>query len=132
MRTPPARSTVEVAKLPSGALVEIEAIALACPSRQIEDYVRSLGLDAYVVGGAVRDELLGQRVEGCRLPRSWVDIDGLRAALKPHGRIEELVVAGRPVGVRLYPNDRARARARAGRDRVRAAAEGGVDRARPA
>jgi enamine deaminase RidA (YjgF/YER057c/UK114 family) len=25
---PPARSTVEVAKLPSGALVEIEAIAL--------------------------------------------------------------------------------------------------------
>ncbi|MGH3008860.1 MAG: Rid family detoxifying hydrolase [Gaiellaceae bacterium] len=27
--TPPARATVEVAKLPSGALVEIEAIALA-------------------------------------------------------------------------------------------------------
>jgi 2-iminobutanoate/2-iminopropanoate deaminase len=27
--TPPARSTVEVAKLPSGALVEIEAVALA-------------------------------------------------------------------------------------------------------
>jgi 2-iminobutanoate/2-iminopropanoate deaminase len=27
--TPPARSTVEVARLPSGALVEIEAIALA-------------------------------------------------------------------------------------------------------
>jgi 2-iminobutanoate/2-iminopropanoate deaminase len=27
--TPPARSTLEVAKLPSGALVEIEAIALA-------------------------------------------------------------------------------------------------------
>jgi 2-iminobutanoate/2-iminopropanoate deaminase len=27
--SPPARSTVEVAKLPSGALVEIEAIALA-------------------------------------------------------------------------------------------------------
>jgi 2-iminobutanoate/2-iminopropanoate deaminase len=27
--TPPARSTVEVSKLPSGALVEIEAIALA-------------------------------------------------------------------------------------------------------
>jgi 2-iminobutanoate/2-iminopropanoate deaminase len=27
--TPPARSTVEVARLPSGALVEIEAVALA-------------------------------------------------------------------------------------------------------
>ena len=27
--------------------------------QEIEDYVRSLGLDAYLVGGAVRDELLG-------------------------------------------------------------------------
>jgi tRNA nucleotidyltransferase/poly(A) polymerase len=27
--------------------------------QQLEDYVRSLGLDAYLVGGAVRDELLG-------------------------------------------------------------------------
>ena len=26
---------------------------------QVEDYVHSLGLDAYLVGGAVRDELLG-------------------------------------------------------------------------
>ena len=30
--TPPARSTVEIAALPSGALVEIEAIALADPA----------------------------------------------------------------------------------------------------
>jgi tRNA nucleotidyltransferase/poly(A) polymerase len=28
--------------------------------KEIEDYVRSLGLDAYLVGGAVRDELLGR------------------------------------------------------------------------
>ena len=34
-----------------------------------------------------------------------VDIDGLRAALEPHGRTEELVVAGRPVGVRFWPRD---------------------------
>jgi tRNA nucleotidyltransferase/poly(A) polymerase len=27
--------------------------------QEIEKYVRSLGLDAYLVGGAVRDELLG-------------------------------------------------------------------------
>ena len=27
--------------------------------REIEEYVRGLGLDAYLVGGAVRDELLG-------------------------------------------------------------------------
>ena len=39
-------------------------------SKEIEEYVGSLGLDAYVVGGAVRDELLGIDVEGRRLPRS--------------------------------------------------------------
>src|SRR5262249_22553681 len=36
-----------------------------------------------------------------------VDISGLREALAPHGRTEELVVAGRPVGVRFYARDRA-------------------------
>jgi poly(A) polymerase len=35
-----------------------------------------------------------------------VDLDGLRDALKPHGRTQELVVAGRGVGVRHYPRDR--------------------------
>jgi tRNA nucleotidyltransferase (CCA-adding enzyme) len=44
-----------------------------------------------------------------------VDIAGLRAALAPHGRTEELVVAGRPVGVRYFPADRdTRKLARAG------------------
>jgi tRNA nucleotidyltransferase (CCA-adding enzyme) len=44
-----------------------------------------------------------------------VDIEGLRAALAPHGRTEELVVAGRGVGVRLYPRDKhVRARVPAG------------------
>ena len=48
---PPARSTVEVAKLPSGALVEIEAIAHALTRMSavwdsVADYVHSLGLDA--------------------------------------------------------------------------------------
>ena len=63
---PPARSTVEVSTLPSGALVEIEAVALPLTvtigrarGASVADYVHSLGLDAYVVGGAVRDELLG-------------------------------------------------------------------------
>ena len=31
---------------------------------------------------------------------------GLHAALEPHGRTEELVVANRPVGVRYFPRDR--------------------------
>ncbi len=35
-----------------------------------------------------------------------MDIAGLRAALEPHGRAEELVVAGRAVGIRFYPHDR--------------------------
>jgi tRNA nucleotidyltransferase (CCA-adding enzyme) len=32
---------------------------------------------------------------------------GLHAALQPHGRTEELVVANRPVGVRYFPRDKA-------------------------
>jgi tRNA nucleotidyltransferase (CCA-adding enzyme) len=81
----------------------------------VADYVRSLGLDAYLVGGAVRDELLG-------LPHSDQDFvvprtgyAELRAALERHGRVEDLEVAGQRVGLRLYPRDRgARALAPAG------------------
>jgi tRNA nucleotidyltransferase (CCA-adding enzyme) len=36
-----------------------------------------------------------------------VDTAGLKQALSPHGKTEDLVVAGRLVGVRLYPRDRA-------------------------
>jgi tRNA nucleotidyltransferase/poly(A) polymerase len=71
----------------------------------IEDFVRSLGLDAYLVGGAVRDELLGLESKDADFLVIGVDAEQLRAALAPSGRVEELVVAGRPVGVRLYPRD---------------------------
>jgi tRNA nucleotidyltransferase/poly(A) polymerase len=60
-----------------------------------------------VVGGAVRDELLGVEAKDADFLVPGVDIPGLRALLEPHGRTEELVVAGRPVGVRHYPRDRA-------------------------
>jgi tRNA nucleotidyltransferase/poly(A) polymerase len=51
-------------------------------TQRIEDYVRSLGLDAYLVGGAVRDELLGRPVADVD-----VAIDGAsRAAAKALGR----------------------------------------------
>jgi tRNA nucleotidyltransferase (CCA-adding enzyme) len=74
-----------------------------------------LGLDAYVVGGAVRDELLGHDSKDADFLVAGVDIDGLREALAAHGNAEELVVAGRPVGVRYYPRDAAvRKLARAG------------------
>src|ERR671937_2431132 len=74
--------------------------------REIEDYVRSLGLDAYLVGGAVRDELLGHESKDADFLVPGVDTDGLKHALRPRGRVEDLVVAGRLVGVRLYPRDR--------------------------
>jgi len=90
-------------------------------SKEIEDYVRTLGLDAYVVGGAVRDELLGSQSKDADFLVAGVDIAGLRAALAPHGRADELVVAGKPVGVRFYPRDRA----------LRARVPGGIELSPP-
>jgi tRNA nucleotidyltransferase (CCA-adding enzyme) len=73
--------------------------------RRVEDYVASLGFDAYLVGGAVRDELLGLVSKDADFLVLGVDFDGLRRLLEPHGRVEELQVAGRAVGVRLRPRD---------------------------
>jgi tRNA nucleotidyltransferase (CCA-adding enzyme) len=72
----------------------------------IETYVRGLGLDAYLVGGAVRDELLGLDSKDADFLVLGVDTEQLRAALAPHGRVEDLVVAGRLVGVRLVPREK--------------------------
>jgi len=74
--------------------------------REIEDYVRSLGLDAYLVGGAVRDELLGLDSKDADFLVPGVDTETLRARLAPHGRVEDLVVAERLVGIRLHPRDK--------------------------
>ena len=74
--------------------------------QELEDYVRSLGLDAYVVGGAVRDELLGLDSKDADFLVPGVDTEGLKRVLEPHGRVEDLVVAGRLVGLRLHPRDR--------------------------
>ena len=72
----------------------------------IENYVRGLDLDAYLVGGAVRDELLGLDSKDADFLVPRVDAEELRARLEPHGRVQDLVVAGRLVGLRLYPRDR--------------------------
>jgi tRNA nucleotidyltransferase (CCA-adding enzyme) len=69
---------------------------------EIESYVRALGLDAYLVGGAVRDELLGLDSKDADFLVPGVDTEGLREALSPHGRVEDLVVADRLVGVRFH------------------------------
>jgi tRNA nucleotidyltransferase/poly(A) polymerase len=88
---------------------------------EIEDFVRSLGLDAYLVGGAVRDELMGLESKDADFLVPAVDTEALRAALAPHGRVEDLVVAGRLVGVRLRPRAR----------RIRALAPAGIEFAPP-
>ena len=89
--------------------------------QEIEDYVRSLGLDAYLVGGAVRDELLGRESTDADFLVPGVDAAGLQAALAAYGKVEELLVAGKPVGMRLYPRDRA----------IRALAPAGIEFAPP-
>jgi tRNA nucleotidyltransferase (CCA-adding enzyme) len=53
----------------------------------------------------VRDALLERDSKDADFLVPATDIDGLRAALEPHGRTEELVVAERPVGVRFHPRD---------------------------
>ena len=83
--------------------------------------MRGLGLDAYLVGGAVRDEQLGIESKDADFVVPGVDHSGLRAALEPHGRVEDLEVAGRRVGARLYPKDR----------QVRALAPAGIEFAPP-
>ncbi len=75
--------------------------------KELEAYVRGLDLDAYLVGGAVRDELLGHESKDADFLVPGLDTEGLRHALEPHGRVEDLVVANRLVGVRLHPRDRA-------------------------
>lgn len=74
--------------------------------RRIEDFVRSLGLDAYLVGGAVRDELLGGEAKDADFVVPGVDTQTLRGLLEPHGAVEDLIVADRLVGLRLHPRDR--------------------------
>jgi putative nucleotidyltransferase with HDIG domain len=73
---------------------------------EIEEYVRGFGLDAYLVGGAVRDELLGLDSKDADFLVLGVDTEQLSTALAPHGRVEDLVVAGRSVGVRLMPREK--------------------------
>ena len=75
--------------------------------KEIEEYVAALGLDAYLVGGAVRDELLGRETKDADFLVPGISSDALRRALETHGRVEELVVAGKPVGMRLYARTRA-------------------------
>ena len=55
----------------------------------------------------MRDGLLGRDAKDADFLVPGVDIAALERALAAHGRCEELIVAGRPVGVRFRPRDRA-------------------------
>ena len=56
----------------------------------IERYVAGLGLDAYLVGGAVRDELLGRESKDADFLVPGVDTPALRDALysQTHPRLQ--------------------------------------------
>ena len=53
----------------------------------------------------MRDELLGRPAKDQDFVVPGVGYEELRAALAPHGRVEDLEVAGQRVGLRLYPRD---------------------------
>ncbi len=69
----------------------------------------------------MRDELLGLPAKDEDFVVPGVGLDELRDLLAPHGKVEELEVAGRVVGVRLHPRDAS----------VRAAAPAGIELAPP-
>ena len=50
--------------------------------QELEDYVRSLDLDAYLVGGAVRDELLGINSKDADFLVPGLDTEGLKRVLE--------------------------------------------------
>jgi tRNA nucleotidyltransferase (CCA-adding enzyme) len=88
---------------------------------RVADYVHSLDIDAWLVGGAVRDELLGNEVKDTDFVVPGVDHAELREVLAPQGKVEDLIVADQRVGVRLYPRDKD----------VRALAPAGIEFAPP-
>ena len=55
---------------------------------EIEQYVDGLGLDAYLVGGAVRDELLGLESKDADFLVPGVDTEGLKERFYPTQTIE--------------------------------------------
>jgi tRNA nucleotidyltransferase/poly(A) polymerase len=59
--------------------------------------------EIYEVGGSIRDELLGRPRKDADFLVRGVPLDELRRELGRHGKADDLVVAGRLVGVRFWP-----------------------------
>jgi tRNA nucleotidyltransferase (CCA-adding enzyme) len=59
--------------------------------------------EIYEVGGSIRDELLGRPRKDADFLIRGVPLDELRRELGRHGKADDLVVAGRLVGIRFWP-----------------------------
>jgi tRNA nucleotidyltransferase (CCA-adding enzyme) len=64
--------------------------------------IGALGLDAYEVGGSVRDELLGKEAKDLDVAVCGLEPVELLEKLQEAGRAEPLEVAGQLIGARLY------------------------------
>ena len=128
---PPARATVQVSGAPRWAPRSRSRWSRTSESRPksrpVSAFAHSLGLDAYLVGGAVRDELLGRPakdqdfvVPGRRLRRAARRARAARAGRGPRGRRAARRAEAVPERPRASLD-------RAGRDRVRAAAHRALD-----
>jgi tRNA nucleotidyltransferase (CCA-adding enzyme) len=70
----------------------------------VPHFVHSILPHAHIVGGATRDELLGLKPKDHDFLAPGMGHAELRDALEPHGRVDDLIVDGRKVGVRFYPD----------------------------
>lgn len=61
-----------------------------------------MGLDAYEVGGCVRDELMGREAKDVDIAVSGVSYDELEAKLSPHGFVHPNIVGGGKLGLRVF------------------------------
>ena len=66
-------------------------------------WARTLDLDLYVVGGALRDEYMGRQPKDLDFLAAGADVDDIKAALSPGDHAADLISAGRIVGVRVWP-----------------------------
>src|SRR5262249_40606332 len=103
---PPARATGGVSALAAGGKIEVGAIRHGWDGSRLRPAAAAGRLAGWLAGGAVRDELLGRSMRDTDFVVPGVGHAELMAALAPHGRVEDLVVAGQSVGVRLLPSDR--------------------------
>ena len=71
---------------------------------QTLDWMRSTGLDAYLVGGAVRDKLLGKEPKDADFLAAGAGVAEIKEAIGDTAKVEDLTVGEQLVGVRAKPD----------------------------